>query len=817
MTVGEHTTHRETTLDVLRGLAVLGMVAAHVIFFTHNGTNPLLNNIQRLANTIVLTIFVFVSGAVTSKILDKYGHIGLYHRIVRFFRVAGVIYFAYIVTATVALLTANPAIEQRLLLSKLIGAAILVHPPNFTEYMPLFILFPLVGIGLNRFYRLIRGRTLIMMMSAVGFYAIGLFLYPLTLPSPWNEIKILLAGGTGLLRFPLLFYFPVYLVGLWWEFRMETGSERAIQRSHIVVLSLAALAAIIGTVITWQYDIPVLSPGVRWPPSIGYLATGVAVSSLLAFLLHALPIESWIRRVYRFVAYLGRDAFDLWMTHLVLLFSFRKFVAMQFGDIPTVLFLYCIVLLVSTFLSSIALTSGVSLSRIGPVAIAPARSRRLRKRYGVLAVGLTGIIMWSVTSQPATTLYGNLMPVESFAVYDQLPSAFSVTLSSEAFWHIRTGPQTRPIRLHLSAIDTATKKPLALNPTTVTITAGNTHISTNAVSVEKDVLYYEIPADTFAAGRYEVKATVATNGPAVTSNSVDIIVSEPLLVAWTFDWEGWDVPDSTLKNIEDFGHNKTTIPFTHFVNPRMFLEGVIEKSRRDYLREYLINRSRLGDEIALHLHMQYDFVKAAGITPRTSPHWGLQSSEGYDVPTTAYTTDEFRRIVSYALDFMNAQGFTKPKGYRAGGWSISSHQLAVLNDLGLAYDSSGRDRPARGAFSTISWDLPINVTPYYPDFDDQNTAKTTTGGLLEIPNNGVTTYESSAEELLTRATAVYQSGILDKPKMLVITSHPQFAANEFSKIPVVLGRFMDNALARDQGPVIFTTVYDIYTLWISLL
>ena len=52
-----------------------------------------------------------------------------------------------------------------------------------------------------------------------------------------------------------------------------------------------------------------------------------------------------------------------------------------------------------------------------------------------------------------------------------------------------------------------------------------------------------------------------------------------------------------------------------------------------------MTRAAKGDEIALHLHAWTDFVRAAGVTPRTAPNWAGRS-DGYDVPLTAFDESE---------------------------------------------------------------------------------------------------------------------------------------------------------------------------------
>jgi hypothetical protein len=230
-----------------------------------------------------------------------------------------------------------------------------------------------------------------------------------------------------------------------------------------------------------------------------------------------------------------------------------------------------------------------------------------------------------------------------------------------------------------------------------------------------------------------------------------------------------------------------------------------------------LDRQKAGDELAMHLHMHFDLIKAAGIQPKTSHGWGLMTNEGYDIPTTEYTPEEFRTVVSFGKKLARNYGLPEFKGYRAGGWFINAPLLNILEEEGFMYDSSGRDRPTTGAFHTTPWNLPIDAPPYYPDVTDQNKPSKQTRKLMEIPNTGGSTYDLSPEEMITRIESIYKKGILTHPKTIVFVSHPQFASREFSKIPQVLTYLKTIYYHDDKGPVLFVTTSDIHTLWEPLL
>jgi hypothetical protein len=365
-------------------------------------------------------------------------------------------------------------------------------------------------------------------------------------------------------------------------------------------------------------------------------------------------------------------------------------------------------------------------------------------------------------------------------------------------------------------INSETNIPVSIDPALLSFTSGNTPLLFQPEKSGNNPGVFELSPDTIPAGQYSVTATVTSPQGTKTTNAVPILVSEPFIVAWTFDWEGWDVNKETPDLISAFATEYGNIPFTHFINPRTFLPDVLTPARQTELRDFFLKRSQAGDEIALHIHMQYDLVTAAGVTPVTTNHWGMRPEDGYDVPATVYSTDEFRTLISFGQSILRDIGLPQGTGYRSGGWSITGTQLAVLSELGFSYDSSGRDKPRTGSFSSIPWQLPPGAQPYYPDYTDQNKKAADRTGILEIPNNAVTTYESSANELLKRANTVYPGGILTIPKTFVVVSHPQFSDREFTRIPAVLSALKNTSFSEDRGPVVYGTTGDIYTLWKSL-
>jgi hypothetical protein len=802
-----HLSHeRDDLIDALRGIAVLGMILAHGIYFLHGGSLGAVNAIEWSLNVVTLTLFIFVSGIAASRFITKYAHISYHGKIAKAVRYVSVIYLAYASVTVIAAICTKPLLPDTLLADRLRNALLLLSPFNFTEYMTLFMMLPFITVLFEKLLKKIQSSTVVLIFAMVFVYTLGVSLYPLSPDGILLPLKEILAGGQSALRFPFLFYLPVFFLGLWWD-----------THARIRTVLFFTVLSVTVYVLSYIVYIPLLSLPVRWPPSVEFLLTGCSVSMMLYFALKILPGVRLVKHGYRVLVYIGKDALDYWITHLVLLLFYARYAPIRFdtpfGLLISVSGLYILTILIS----SLAITNTVSFATLGPVALAPLHARRLRKRY-ILMIILSAVFLGStLVNVKSNSLYGETLPAVSFGLLNKLGSVTSVTAETNRLWYSKRIPEYADVTISVSAKNSFNLNAY-IDPETLRIYADGAVIKPSSTAITASGITVRINAAQFSPGTHTVHAELSRDGNTLSSAPVRIQITEPLLIAWTFDWEGWDVAPDVLDRINSFRSGQPDIVFTHFVNPRTFLDGVMSKGRRSEILAFLRQSRSKNDEIALHLHMQYDLVRAAGVEPLNTQHWGLRSDEGYDVPATAYTPGEFRTILAYAKDVMADYGFSDIRGFRSGGWYISSEQLAVLPDIGFVYDSSGRDKPATGPFSRIPWALPPGVQPYRLDPADQNNRNYAgTSAILEIPDNTVATSELTADEIINRIRSVYAGGVLTQPKAIVVVTHPQFAATEFSKIPGVLTMLRGITFARGAGPVQFVTTGDIYTIWTSYL
>src|SRR5207302_1009192 len=154
------------------------------------------------------------------------------------------------------------------------------------------------------------------------------------------------------------------------------------------------------------------------------------------------------------------------------------------------------------------------------------------------------------------------------------------------------------------------------------------------------------------------------------------------------------------------------IPMPRMWNPRVWTTTQVSAERADAMLAWPKARAAKGSEIALHIHAWADFVRDAGVVPRTAPNWGGRS-DGYDVPLTAFDESETARLIARALELMSAHGMTRPTSFRGGGLFANAANLRAIAAAGFSVDASAT---SAGVFGRLPfpWTLAKDAQPYHP-------------------------------------------------------------------------------------------------------
>jgi len=318
-----------------------------------------------------------------------------------------------------------------------------------------------------------------------------------------------------------------------------------------------------------------------------------------------------------------------------------------------------------------------------------------------------------------------------------------------------------------------------------------------------------LPLDGVIPGDQRVEIVVRlTSGEDAVVGSRDFKVSAPEYIVWTLDFEGDATSDATMANTEALS-TAHGVPMTIMWNPRAWTTTQVSRDRADAMQRWAENMAKTaGAEIALHLHAWTDFVRDAGVAPRTSPNWAGRS-DGYDVPLTAFTEGETRQLIDHALKLMADHGMSRPTSFRGGGLFANAANLRAVAATGFNADCSGA--PA-GVFGRVPlpWTLAKDAQPYRPSRDDANASGDLP--LLEAPTIGGNTfgYTSFSIDRIVKddlAMLAPTGQPAAQKRTLTIVSHPgTIDATERAAIETLFRAFEPLRYDRDTGPLRFVTL-----------
>jgi Uncharacterized protein conserved in bacteria (DUF2334) len=288
-----------------------------------------------------------------------------------------------------------------------------------------------------------------------------------------------------------------------------------------------------------------------------------------------------------------------------------------------------------------------------------------------------------------------------------------------------------------------------------------------------------------------------------------LLLSQPEYVVWTLDFEGDTSGDAELANTAAIADG-LKIPMSVFWNPRVWTTTQVSPERQDAMLAWTKERTAKGDEVALHLHMWTDYVRAVGLVPRTAPSWAGRG-DGYDVPITAYPENEQQAMIGYGVKLMLQHGLPTPTSFRAGGDFGDATTLRAVAASGFNADCTAvaKDYPPIGRIP-YPWTLPAGAQPYRPSSTDANA----TGdlGLIEAPTIGGNTYAYTVQTIQPQIRAnlalfAVAGSVATERKAITVVSHPgTIVPAERAAIEALLGAFGPLRYDLDAGPVRFVTL-----------
>jgi hypothetical protein len=242
-------------------------------------------------------------------------------------------------------------------------------------------------------------------------------------------------------------------------------------------------------------------------------------------------------------------------------------------------------------------------------------------------------------------------------------------------------------------------------------------------------------------------------------------------------------------------------------NPRVWTTSDVTAARANAMLQWTLARWAKGDEVALHLHAWSDFVRAAGVTPRTAPSWSGRS-DGYDVPLTAFDERETRALLDKGLALMADHGMPRPTTFRGGGLFANAANLRAIAAAGFTVDTSATPAGGFGRL-VLPWTLARDAQPYRPSKDDANAPGDLP--LLEVPNIAGNTFALDTRTIRPVVTAdlamlAPPGAVATERRVLTLVSHPAtIDATERAAISALFDALLPYRFDTDSGPLRFVT------------
>lgn len=342
---------RETSIDMLRGIAVFLMVLAHAIAFFYSKEDGILKVLQNFGDTLCFTIFLLVSGTSSYfaylRVRNKKWRSKKKRLLIRIMKLL----FIYYLVALVSSINNFVAIPANNWPEGIFKILAFINVPGYTEFLLPFIFYGLLILAFRSLLKKMARYTDITLMVAWLSYNIGCIIHQISLPEPFVYYKALIAGEADWFRFPLLQYFGIFLIGiLLGKFLQGNISQKKRQRSLANFSLLSLLSLIFALALEQFLQFPYSQEFQRWPPSISFLSLGISFSFVILILIKIKINTFKVPKIKSMLEFFGKYAFAIYTLHIVILQLENLLLGLTFSTIWLVLLSFILLLSACVFL-----------------------------------------------------------------------------------------------------------------------------------------------------------------------------------------------------------------------------------------------------------------------------------------------------------------------------------------------------------------------------------------------------------------------------------------------------------------------------------
>jgi hypothetical protein len=293
--------NRDKSIDFLRGTAILFMTITHVNALYYQGSNEIMHFFTTIGATICFSIFLFCSSYIIGLKIKAGKEISKRKVLVKSFKT----YLVYILISLLVLIT----YYKQFSVKNLFEIIFIINPPEFAEFLISLSIFNLLTILLIKHLKRIIRRPLLVISSTIFLFIIGNLMYKVTTSMSFvAPIQILIEnlwGYGNLHRFPIFFYFPIYILGI-------LLAQYSSQRIKLILSTASVLLILFLNYFN-------LSFWYRWPPSVLFLTYGIGYISLIMYIANKY-FNSYGNHLLKIIAGIGKYPLQQFVLSTVLIF-----------------------------------------------------------------------------------------------------------------------------------------------------------------------------------------------------------------------------------------------------------------------------------------------------------------------------------------------------------------------------------------------------------------------------------------------------------------------------------------------------------------
>lgn len=816
---------RDFSIDILRGSAIILMLITHINVFFGADQKSFWDFFTYWGATLCFSVFLYCFSYVHGLKLT-YERFKIKKTVIRIISLLLVYYF----TAISAYFFTNKSIT----FENIVGIIAFIIVPGFTEFILAFVLYEILILALYKpIEKVMRFSAWLLpliglLISIASFFAFKIDLGDSTL----NLFKSLFVGHEGINRFGVFSYFIIFTTGLSLGYRFNNPENRSIKIGKINIdwFLILGVMSIITTLILEKFG---LSSWFRFPPSATFILRG------FSYIFISIPLINFISKdddITNFLKFIGKYSLFFFFINIYLtlglsmiinnkLFSNLQMFFIHFGLISLSIMILRSYNFIKRFIKDFIDNKELDNSQN------EFNTRRIYifEIFSFISIFISLYILFFLPGTQKveannTNYHNNSLEYTSniCANFEQDKDKIIDQININRKWYLKGSEindteQIATISVKFSEI--GEKYNIAGYSTNIIIEINSKfyHLSPDYNSISSEGIYTQYTTNfsvkDFEINTYPTNIKIITPCEEIIVNGPDIYISYPLYLTWTHDWEGLDVEQRYLDDLNNLSA-RYSLPMSHFFNPFIYI--YLSPYRAQYLTDWVKNRYINNDDsIGLHIHMYPSLVHASGVEPKIDPvKWGTSLPEGYDVLVTNYNTAEMEQILNWSKNQFTAYGLPTPTTYRSGGWFVNTETLRALENTGFVLDSSGRTATAFGYYYIQSpWNLAPDAQPFKPNIYNQNSGESPTFNIWEFPNNGADTYWYTSEELITRFDQNYNKHPLTSKKVYVILSHPHWFDIDRQKFENLMNYIETFTYKSDRGPVVYVNLDDAYNYY----